>query len=60
LFGLGPFELIILGALVAAVFGLGSVPKIAHKVGWLHGTLQRLKRQLPWLSKVPWLARFFR
>jgi Sec-independent protein translocase protein TatA len=58
LFGLGPFELIILATLVVAIFGLGRVPKIAHKVGWLHGTLRRLKREYPWITKIPWLSRF--
>jgi Sec-independent protein translocase protein TatA len=58
LFGFGPFELIILAALIVAIFGLGRAPEIARKVGWLHGTLQRLKRNYPWITKIPWLSRF--
>ena len=59
-FGLGPLEVIILGALVVAMFGLGSVPVIARKLGWLHGTIQRIKLQLPWVARIPLLTRFFR
>lgn len=60
IFGLGPFELVILGALVVAVFGMGSVPVIARKLGWLHGTIQRVKLQFPWVTRIPLLSRFFR
>ncbi len=59
-FGLGPFELVILSTLVVAVFGVGSVPVVARKLGWLHGTIQRIKLQLPWVTRIPLLSRIFR
>ncbi len=44
--GLGPIELLILTALVVALFGLGRLPQIAREVGRFHGAIQRLKNEL--------------
>lgn len=60
LFGLGPLELLLLGGLVVALFGLHRAPKMARDLGRLHGTIQRLKRRHPWLAHLPWWGRFFR
>ncbi|MCW8860190.1 MAG: twin-arginine translocase TatA/TatE family subunit [Deltaproteobacteria bacterium] len=57
--GLGPWELIILGVLVTAMFGLGRLPSIARDLGRIHGFVQRVKRAIPWVGKLPWLSRFF-
>lgn len=51
--GLGPWELIILGVLVTALFGLGRLPAIARDLGRIHGFIQRLK------SEFRQLFRFF-
>ena len=50
--GLGLWELVLLGGLLVALFGLGSVPVLAHRLGWLHGTLQRWQRRLDRKSVV--------
>lgn len=58
--GLGPWELALLALLVIALFGLGRLPAVARDAGRIYGLLQRLKRELPWLAKLPWINRFFR
>lgn len=60
IFGFGLWELILLGVIILAIFGLNRVPTIARNAGQVYGLTQRLKRQYPWLSRVPWLSRFFR
>ncbi|MEE4253207.1 MAG: twin-arginine translocase TatA/TatE family subunit [Desulfuromusa sp.] len=60
MFGFGLWELILLGVIIVAIFGLNRVPTIARNAGRVHGLTQRLKRQYPWLGRVPWLSRFFR
>lgn len=49
--GLGPFELIVLGVLFAAFFGLKKVPMAARELGRIHGTIQKLKRRFPFLLR---------
>ncbi len=49
--GLGPWELLLLGVLVTALFGLGRVPDAARELGRLHGLSQRIKRKFGWLSR---------
>lgn len=52
LFGFGPLELILLGVLFVALFGLKKVPGAARELGRLHGTVQKLKRRFPFLFKL--------
>ncbi len=54
LFGLGPWELMILGLLFVALFGLKRVPTAARQLGRIHGTMQNLRH------RFPFLLRFFR
>lgn len=49
--GLGPWELILLGVLFSALFGLKQLPKAARELGRLHGFSQRIKRKFPWLTR---------
>ncbi len=58
--GLGLWELLLLGFLVVALFGLQGLPRAARDAGRLYGFMQRLKRDFPWLGKLPWISRFFR
>lgn len=60
IFGLGLWELVILGVLIIAIFGLGRVPDIAQDLGRVYGLTQILKRKFPWLERIPWLSRFLR
>jgi|GEM_PF-3684861 len=53
-FGLGPLELILLGVLFVAFFGLKKVPLAARELGRIHGTIQKLK------LRFPFLLRFFK
>jgi Sec-independent protein translocase protein TatA len=52
LWGLGPWELVLLGGLFVALFGLKRVPPAARQLGRLHGTISRLKRRFPFLSRL--------
>ena len=49
--GLGPWELLLLGVLVTALFGLKRLPDAARELGRLHGFSQRIKRKFGWLSR---------
>ena len=49
--GLGPWELLLLGVLIVALFGLGSLPTVARDLGRLHGFIQQIKRKFGWLSR---------
>lgn len=49
--GLGPWELMLLGVLFVALFGLKRLPDAARELGRLHGLSQRMKRKFPWLSR---------
>jgi Sec-independent protein translocase protein TatA len=58
--GLGLWELLLIGLLVVALVGLKGLPRAARDAGRLYGFMQRLKQELPWLAKLPWIRRFFR
>ena len=49
--GFGPWELILLGILFSALFGLKHFPKAARELGRLHGFSQQIKRKFPWVSR---------
>ncbi len=51
IFGLGLWELFLLGGLFVALFGLKRFPDAARQVGRFHGLSQRLKRKFGWLSR---------
>ncbi len=43
IFGLGIWELVLLGAIFVALFGLGRVPQVALQLGRIHGLVQRVR-----------------
>ncbi|MEA3545258.1 MAG: twin-arginine translocase TatA/TatE family subunit [Thermodesulfobacteriota bacterium] len=49
--GLGSWELLLLGILVTALFGLKRLPAAARDLGRLHGFSRRIKRKFGWLSR---------
>ena len=48
--GLGLWELVLLGVLFSALFGVKQFPKAARELGRLHGFSQRIRRKFPWIS----------
>lgn len=41
--GLGIWELVLLGGICVAIFGLGRVPEVALQLGRIHGLVQRVR-----------------
>lgn len=41
--GLGIWELVLLGGIFVALFGLGRVPQVALQLGRIHGLVQRVR-----------------
>ncbi len=41
--GLGIWELVLLGGVFIALFGLGRVPQVARELGRVHGLIQRIR-----------------
>lgn len=58
--GLGPWELVLIAGLIAAIFGFRGVAKGSRDLGRAYGLLRRFRQKYPWISRVPWLSRFFR
>ncbi len=52
LFGLGPLELLLLGVLIAVLFGVGRLSFAARELGRLHGLVQRIKREIGQLFRI--------
>lgn len=41
--GLGIWELVLLGGMFVALFGLGRVPRVARELGRVYGLIERIR-----------------